>query len=398
MAVTCEQSHLPPQLTDEEFEGQVPTLLQFLNCEIHSEHILQSQQGTGHRFSRATSLTRKDHAATKYFALVRWEHGYEIGQILFEWAQFNITLTEILNEYEANYLRDEFCKAYRNSVNTQFISTVRMLTAQLCDAGYLQIVAEYQRLQRDELNGTLQRVSQALQQEIQWGERRGQLLRETIHDLRGNLLAVQSAAGLIDSAPPEVQSSVSCLLQRGIDTLYQMLNQLLDLSRLESGHEIVQSKTFDVALLLQQLCQSTKPLAQAKGLSLVYRGASKLEMEGDAVKVQRIAQNLLLNAVKYTERGEVTIECAQLDEARWFLRITDTGSGLSLPQPDSNSSHGEGVGLEIVRKLCKLLKAKLEIKSEEQEGTSIQITWPCVYNAKSSSMNQRIERLENLDG
>ncbi len=380
------QTHRTQGLENGEFEGQVAALLRFLNREIRSEQILQRQLATLPQTSRHEGLTQKDHPAIKQYVNVRWEHGYNIGQILFEWAQLNLTLVRTLNEYEAADIVDSFAeKLDKNAefcAKVQAIARVRLLAAQLCDAGYLQIVNEYQSLQQNEIKKTMQWMAEALEQKMQWEQKRGQILREAVHDLRGNLTTIQSAASLLDNAPLEMQSTISCLLQRSTGTLHQMFSQLLDLSRLEAGHEVCQVEKFDAPALMQQLCQLIEPMAQSKGLSLSYSGSAELEVESDILKVRRVAQNLLLNALKYTSEGKVTIECGEVDNERWFLRVSDTGPGLSTDGNSGNTrkdSNGEGVGLEIVKRLCKLLEGTIEVNSVVGEGTSFLVTWPRFY-------------------
>jgi signal transduction histidine kinase len=143
-------------------------------------------------------------------------------------------------------------------------------------------------------------------------------------------------------------------------------------------------------------------------------------VEGDAAKIQRIFQNLALNAVKYTERGEVTIGWGPTRESdidRWLIRIEDTGPGMPATpggplaeglregtaaakktevfagspdvepvpavdpsRPDASFQRpGEGIGLLIVKRLCELLQASLEIGSEPGRGTVVQVVLPRRY-------------------
>jgi signal transduction histidine kinase len=154
-----------------------------------------------------------------------------------------------------------------------------------------------------------------------------------------------------------------------------------------------------------------------------------LPVEGDAVKAQRIAQNLLLNALKYTRRGGVTVswgDSRQNDAHRWMLCVTDTGPGFhagpgasiagaleeateearqveatartgtsgqdGANDPSSSDAspvdtrpvhaeRGEGIGLSIVKRLCELLDASMEMNSTPGEGTSLRIVFPRRYDS-----------------
>ena len=114
------------------------------------------------------------------------------------------------------------------------------------------------------------------------------------HDLRGNLGVVKTATaglnrdGLADANRSQLQS----ILKRGVDSLHLLLNDLVDLARFEAGHERRKLSHFDAAQLLRDLCANFSQLAEERSLFLRAEGPDALSVESDAVKVQRIAQNL----------------------------------------------------------------------------------------------------------
>jgi signal transduction histidine kinase len=216
------------------------------------------------------------------------------------------------------------------------------------------------------------------------------------------------------------------LLQKNVASLHSLLADVMDLARLQAGHEHREVKTFDAALVLRELCERTQPMAAERDLFLKADGPDTLLVEGDSVKVQRIAQNLLLNALKYTLRGGVTVswgDSRQNDAHRWMLCVTDTGPGFhagpgapiagaleeateearqvektartgvkeaaddpppSAPDVDARPVHqerGEGIGLSIVKRLCELLDASIEMDSTLGEGTALRIVFPRNYGS-----------------
>lgn len=135
------------------------------------------------------------------------------------------------------------------------------------------------------------------------------VLREAAHDLRGNVGIVKNAAAALRSSglPEDMRERSIGLLEKGVTSLVVLLNDLLDLFRLEAGRDERRVATFDVSEVLGELCASMQQLAADRGLSLESHGPPALHVEGDAVKTRRIAQNLLLNAIKYTEQGSVRV-------------------------------------------------------------------------------------------
>ena len=165
---------------------------------------------------------------------------------------------------------------------------------------------------------------------------------------------------------------------------------------------------------------SNQPVARERGLYLNLEGPNSLPVEGDAGKVRRILQNLVLNAVKYTTTGGVTVSVGEEGPGSLWLKIKDTGPGLLggpgsplardlkeatasaresdesaakgesshvLPSPSSatvrqppRQQSGEGIGLSIVKRLCELLDASLELASSADAGTTFRIVFPRSYS------------------
>jgi len=200
----------------------------------------------------------------------------------------------------------------------------------------------------------------------------------------------------------------------------------MDQARLEAGHERRQIATFDVAAMLKEFCDATRPVAADKGLFLVAKGETPLLVDGDAQKIQRIVQNLVLNALKVTESGGVKVTWDARDDEghpQWTLCVQDTGPGFkhgastpiarvlkqatdegheieqrnrdtlsAIPSVDSaptmasqtaqsaaGAPAGEGIGLSIVKRLCEMLDASLELESSPGEGTTFRMIFPRKY-------------------
>ncbi len=234
---------------------------------------------------------------------------------------------------------------------------------------------------------------EALRQHIR---ERGDFLRTTTHDLRGSFGIVQGAAQLLDvSDTEEDRTQMLHMLQRNLRQVTVLLTQLMDFSRLESGQETVYIEAFDAAGLLREFGEYTRIIAHEKGLSLWLEGDDTLPVEGDPIKVRRIVQNLVLNALKYTSEGSVTVSWTTLSDSYWQVSVADTGPGLKPAQveqlthlqtntpPEAAANRilgsGEGIGLFIVKRLISLLEGKLAIHSKIGVGTRFEVTLPRAY-------------------
>jgi two-component system CheB/CheR fusion protein len=251
-----------------------------------------------------------------------------------------------------------------------------------------------------QLNGSFEMI-ESLSVLKEYVQHRGSFLRSTFHDLRGSFGIISGATSLLDFMETEEDRKKTLdMVQRNLGQVAQMMNQLLDFARLESGHEVMEVEPFNASGLLTQLCEGSVPTAESKNLWLRFEGPQQLMLEGDVVKVRRIAQNLILNALKYTITGGVTVSWgdADQDESFWQFSVRDTGPGISqalidkiLDEADAaeqahngqqpavpGQGRGEGIGLFIVKHLARLMKGRMQISSDGS-GTTFLITLPKQY-------------------
>jgi signal transduction histidine kinase len=175
--------------------------------------------------------------------------------------------------------------------------------------------------------------------------------------------------------------------------LLALINDVLDLSKIEAGQIQVRAELFDLRDSLVRTVESVRPLAEKKGLSLDMVMPPELsEMVSDQRRVEQILINLLNNAIKFTERGGValTVETAGLQSGKTVsFRVADTGIGIkpedmaTLFQPfrqiDSGLARqheGTGLGLAICRRLASLLGGEVSAKSEWSRGSEFTVTLP----------------------
>lgn len=348
--------------------------------------------------------------------LQRWQQGYSLSEVLREWGYLQMCVAAELERYAVDH----------PSLEPTVMPTARRLWAQLCADGVTGSATQYGRLQQTASTGHVNALERALTALHTMEQSRAEAWRTAAHDLRGSVTVVKGAATLNASGfslPEGERAEVAEMLSKGVSSLHDMLNDLLSLARLEAGHEQRALTTFDAAVLLRDFCTASQAAATDRGLFLKMDGPSTLTVESDKPKVLRILQNLLLNAVKYTERGGVSV-CWGLDTTRdtdrWTFSVQDTGPGIddahettiaqelkdatdvsddardasedrrrdmagaatltsaSDASPQSEE-RGEGVGLSIVKRLCELLDASLELATKPGQGSTFRVVLPCKY-------------------
>ena len=361
-------------------------------------------------------LQRENAAA---HGLLRWQQGYDLREVTQEWGCLQACLADELESYAAK----------RAELDPAVISLAWKCLGELCAEGIRESTAQYFALHRAEAAGQVKDLEAALDGLRRLESEQGEVLRHATHDLRGNLAVVANAAdGLTRvDVPDPIRHIFLDVLQKNVISLHALLDDLTMLSRLRAGQERVRIDSFDAGALLIDICGGLRSFARDHGLFLKTEGPRSLTVEGDSNKVRRIAQNLLLNALKYTERGGVTLawgDSRQDDPQRWMLCVIDTGPGFHagpgaplaaaleeatdearqiqrtqnieepmaatmdppVPHtriPDSRAIHqqqGEGIGLSIVKRLCELLDASLEIESVPDRGTVCRVLLPRKLN------------------
>ncbi len=184
------------------------------------------------------------------------------------------------------------------------------------------------------------------------------------------------------------------LIRRNSKNLLQLVNQLLDLSKLESVGTKLNKKQGDIVYYLQYLGESFSSMATDKGIQLTfYSEEEELLMDYDEVKIQHIIYNLLSNALKFTSEGGKVIMHLQkiIQEDKPFLKLIVRDTGIGIPKDQiahifdrfyqidhakNNRANGTGIGLALVKDLVQLMEGKVEVKSQENKGTTFTIYLP----------------------
>jgi signal transduction histidine kinase len=230
----------------------------------------------------------------------RWLHGYHYTETMREWGHLQTCLAE---QFEAFTLSHP-------ELDAVAMSEARRLLTQLFVECMVESAAGHVRLQEIEAQSRLRDLEQVLSSVRALEKQRAELWREAAHDLRGNVSAVQLAATVLARDTAVARPDATRIVERTAKALAVLLDDLIELARLESGRERRKIAAFDVATLIREVCEEMQPLAAERHLFLHIDIPGSLSVEGDAVKIRRIAQNLLHNALKYTAEGGVKVSAA----------------------------------------------------------------------------------------
>jgi signal transduction histidine kinase len=352
-------------------------------------------------------------AAAAAHGLQRWKQGYNLREVARELGKLNECVVSELSTYLS-------CHA---DFSVEALSRAQTIWTVLYNTCIEESVSQYFSMQQQEAAGHVKDLESALEQIRELEQQRGEVWQQAAHDLRGNLSVVTNVTvGLTRDGPSaSTRDDFVRILMRNVTSLHQLLDDVTSLARLQAGSETRRIEPLDVAPLLNSLCEGIRPLAAERGLYLRCQGPDGLATDGDAVKIRRIAQNLILNAVKYTHDGGITVtwgDSSAEDPKRWVLGVSDTGPGFrtasgrplaaaldAASEPAApaagegevasirsgpliradkagtpNGEPGEGIGLSIVKRLCEMLDATIEMQSVVAVGTKFRIFFPRHYS------------------
>lgn len=218
------------------------------------------------------------------------------------------------------------------------------------------------------------------------------------HEIRTPLTAVLGMADLLDQTRLDHEQRQYVAASRAAgENLLELINGILDLSKIEAGRLEVESVEFDLDHLVRQTCEIMALRARQKGLEFVCHSlcAGPCLVMGDPTRIRQVLGNLIGNAIKFTENGRVVVELACLPPAppytAPFFRCTVSDTGIGVPeakqemifedfaQADSSMTRrygGTGLGLAICRKLVTMMGGQITVVSREGEGSTFTMDIP----------------------
>lgn len=244
-----------------------------------------------------------------------------------------------------------------------------------------------------EIKRAEERVIQAKEQAEQANRAKSEFLSSMSHELRTPLNAILGYTQLFEydgNLKPQQIENVREIRKAG-EHLLQLINDVLDLAKIESGNMTVSLEPVLVSRLISECFTLVQPQADAKGIRLVATVAqfNNTYVVADNVRVKQVLLNLLSNAVKYNHvGGEVEVQLSMQEGQELRISVRDTGRGIPIQrqnevfQPfnrlsaENSNIEGSGVGLVITKQLVEMMKGKLDFVSAEGVGTTFWIDFP----------------------
>ncbi|BDI28404.1 hypothetical protein CCAX7_004550 [Capsulimonas corticalis] len=232
------------------------------------------------------------------------------------------------------------------------------------------------------------------------------------HELRTPLNAVLGFSNLLvhDANISEDNRKTLHIINRSGEHLLGLINDVLDVARIEAGRIVMESTPFDMGAMLRDLTDMMRLRAEEKGLLLIYDQSSLFPrfVRSDAAKLRQILINLINNAIKYTQHGAVTVRLDAApadvpDRVKLTFEIADTGIGIARGDRDrifepfvqlgeSTETKGTGLGLTITKQYVELMGGRMGVDSEVGKGSRFHVTVMVGLAEESEILRADIDR------
>ncbi len=262
-----------------------------------------------------------------------------------------------------------------------------------------------------ELDVKIDEMAEANMKLFEMNQVKSDFLATVSHELRTPLNSIIGFSDLLATLDKleDKERRYASNIQRSGRQLLEMINDILDLAKIESGKMEVRPSDFSIGALVQTQCDMARPLSEKKKIELACQIDPALPlMMQDANKVEQILNNLLSNAIKFTpEGGRITVSVERDPQGDLRLAVADTGVGISESEQSiifekfrqgtnvlaggtamTREYSGSGLGLSIVRELCRLLGGEITVESELGKGSvfTVMLPWELNRALKNSSV------------
>ncbi|MFA6920731.1 MAG: ATP-binding protein [Gallionella sp.] len=218
-------------------------------------------------------------------------------------------------------------------------------------------------------------------------DKKEQLFASLCHEIRNPLNAIVGLSRIMGKqASPERQSECLHVLEQSAAMLEELLNDVLDFTRIDAGMMALESTPLDLTLLVEETAQMVAPRAREKNVGLHVHCPVVPLLEGDPLRLRQIILNLLGNAVKFTESGFISlfVQADPAPDGSYRIRMTVTDTGIGIPEDKqgtifdefrqadtaiSSQYGGSGLGLAICKRLLEMMGGSISVVSMPGAGS-----------------------------
>lgn len=250
---------------------------------------------------------------------------------------------------------------------------------------------------------SLLRLKHSVDERDEIARQRADFVSRLTHDLRTPLVAADRMLnlfqqGALGEMSPQMEEAIATM-SRSNRNLLDMVNTLLEVYRFEAGRKVLNFTTVNVKELIDEVIQELYPLAEEKGLSLNHQELiddnQSTTVEGDHLELRRVFTNLVGNAIKFTDSGQIDVRIKQLAEAdppQLAIEVEDTGPGVSPEEQKTlferfrkgkHQNSGSGLGLHLSQRIIESHDGNITLDSEPGKGSLFTVQLPIKQGTSS---------------
>jgi signal transduction histidine kinase len=246
---------------------------------------------------------------------------------------------------------------------------------------------------------SLLRLKHSIDAQKQMARQREDFVSRLTHDLRTPLVAADRMLNLFlqetfCKISPEMKKAIAAMV-RSNNNLLEMVNTLLEVSRIEAGKKTMNFENCDLYSIVEEVVQELSPLAQERDLNLEFKSSFSEEnkdattVNGDCLELRRVVSNLIGNAIKFTDEGKIEVRLSEFtsDTGQYLVKldVEDTGYGIAEEDKKTiferfrsgkNKRSGSGLGLHLSNWIAQTHDGKIEFSSELGKGSLFTVLLP----------------------
>ena len=390
-------------ITYEAIRSRLPLILQAIAACFADESCIATEQSTqpslSHTQSNRSDLDLLNHLAIKV------ELGFDIDEMLREFSVLRtLSIAALVAEFECSAVAAQCCQSPADTAashpqqmalfQTALFHIDSVLNALVANSAKRHTAYRLEQVEPRhlELLSSNQEMIRLVQMQKDNASHLAHELKNPLHaiaSLSSLLLRNQAKTVAADSAREKEFLQIKKIYENS-KQISRLIENMLEVSRKESQASSLKLEPINVAELVENVVESLASVAIEKGIAL--RVACELappQIVTDSLRLQQIIVNLVSNAIRYTDRGKVQVECCSNGDAFWRLSVCDTGRGISLEQQQkiftpyfragkatAYAADSTGLGLAIVSELVALLQGKVELASEVGVGSTFTVVLP----------------------
>jgi two-component system sensor histidine kinase BaeS len=272
---------------------------------------------------------------------------------------------------------------------TQPLLTMKDATNSMAQGKYRQEIPAAGNDELAQLAYSIQQLGERLQH---YEDTRNEFLSAVSHELRTPLTYIKGYSDVLSKGiikDKDEQAEYLAIINRETKRISYLVNDLFEMSKLQVGKFQLNKEIANINQVVEKAVGSLKPSAEKKGIVLnMYLSEGLSEINVDLLRIEQVIYNIVENAIKYTDKGEVDIETRQNNH---FIMIIITDTGIGIPDPEllkiwdrfyrieksrARKTGGTGLGLYIVKQLIEAHHGEIKVKSSEGQGTAFTIYLP----------------------